>query len=397
MEEIVGRILYSIFPQSFAHKALTPATLIAIAILACLVYIACRRIVMPLILKITRHTSTDWDDDLLNDRVLKAISQLAPALLVAAMLPASFSAEGHLHNWLTKATDIYILYAIIHLINTFLQSLFDALDKRNPGKVHTLRGVLQMLKLFCIIIGVISAISILIGRSPVTIIATFGASAAILMLVFQDTILGVVAGIQLTVNEMLKKGDWIVVPGTDANGEVIEISLTTVKVRNWDNTVTTVPPYSLIKNSFQNYQPMQASGGRRVSRSINIDINTIRFLTPHEIEKLRADGLITEHCTHNPIKTVNLELFSRYIEQYLTQNPNVNQSMLIMVRQLQPTPQGLPLELYFFTDDTRWINYEHIQASVFDYVYATIHQFHLSIYQAPAGTDIKQLKPQAVL
>lgn len=396
MEEYISRLLTSVFSESFAQKALIPASILIIAILAAAVYIICCRILKPITHRITRRTATDWDDDLLNDNVLKAGCQLAPALLVSVLLPASFSSYPQLHSWLIKGTNLYILFAVIHLINTFIQSLFDALDKRNPDKIHTLRGVMQMLKLFFIIIGIICAISILIGKSPLTIIAALGASAAILMLVFQDTILGVVAGIQLSANNMLKKGDWIIVPGTDANGEVLDISLTTIKVRNWDNTVVTVPPYSLIKNSFQNYQPMQESGGRRVRRSIYIDFNSIRFLSGDEISGLINNGLINQTDSKSATDTVNLQLFSTHIESYLSQHNEVNKSMLIMVRQLQPTPQGLPVELYFFTNDTSWKNYEQIQSSVFNYIFATIHHFHLSIYQAPAGSDIKQLEPRSV-
>ncbi|MBD5214842.1 MAG: mechanosensitive ion channel, partial [Bacteroidales bacterium] len=293
--------------------------------------------------------------------------------------------------WITKATELYILVAIINLLNQVLQAFFDALDKRNSGKVHTLRGVLQMIKLFFIIIGVIIGISILIGKNPLTIIAALGASAAVLMLIFQDTILGLVAGVQLTVNEMLKKGDWIVVSKANANGEVIEISLTTVKVRNWDNSVTTVPPYTLIKESFQNFSPMQESGGRRISRSIYLDFDSIRFLTDAEINDLKDRQFLTGINLESHTRVSNITLLSQHLEYYLTHHNDVNKEMMIMVRQLQPTPQGLPLELYFFSADTQWKNYEHLQARIFDYVYAVVKEFHLSIYQAPSGKDIKHL------
>lgn len=398
MEKIVSDLLDSLFAPETVAKLLFPTTLIAIALLALIAYAVCRRLLMPLVLTLTKRTHTNWDDDILTPKVLSATSQLAPALLFSAILPKTFTDGSSLQIWITKVTELYILVAIINLLNKVLQAFFDALDKRNSGKVHTLRGVLQMIKLFFIIVGVIIGISILIGKSPLAIIAALGASAAVLMLIFQDTILGLVAGVQLTVNEMLKKGDWIIVPKANANGEVIEISLTTVKVQNWDNSVTTVPPYTLIKESFQNFSPMQDSGGRRICRSIFIDFNSIRFLSKEEIATLREDGYLNgSDNTVNDEKTSNVELFSSHIEHYLSQNPNVNTSMMVMVRQLQPTPQGLPLELYFFSSDTRWKNYEHIQARVFDYVYAVVREFHLTIYQAPSGSDIKQISAKGVL
>lgn len=397
MEQIINQFLNSFLPESTVRSLLSPCTFLAIAIMAWFVYVLCRRLLMPLVVAITRRTSTDWDDDLLNKKVLRAFSQLAPALLVAALLPDTFTNGSSSQNWIIKGTELYILWAVIHLINTFLQSLFDALDRRNSGKINTLRGVLQMVKLFFIIIGVIVGISILIGKSPIAIIAALGASAAVLMLIFQDTILGLVAGVQLTVNEMLKKGDWIVVPKANANGEVIEISLTTVKIQNWDMSVTTIPPYTLIKESFQNYNPMQEGGGRRVCRSIYVDFSTVRFLSPKELNELDDKGFLKGLHIDSERPQVNLEILSRHLEQYLSENVHVNNDMLIMVRQLQPTPQGLPLELYFFTNDTRWKNYEHIQASIFDYVYATIREFNLSIYQAPAGNDFKQISKTDVL
>lgn len=397
MDIIISNFLNSIFSPEIASKLAFPTELLAIAILAVFAYVICRRVIMPLVIKLTQRTKTNWDDDLLTEKVLVAASQLAPALLVSAILPNTFIDGSSWQIWIKKCTELYILVAIVHLLNTVLQDFFDALDKRNAGKIHTLRGVLQMIKLFFIIVGVIIGISILIGKSPLAIIAALGASAAVLMLIFQDTILGLVAGVQLTVNEMLKKGDWIIVPNANANGEVIEISLTTVKVRNWDNSVSTIPPYTLIRESFQNYKPMQESGGRRICRSIYIDFNSIRFLTKNEIDIINQNGYLSGIESEAYIeKVTNIELLSRHLEFFLSHNEEVNNTMMVMVRQLQPTPQGLPLELYFFTSDTQWKNYEHIQSRIFDYVYAIVKEFHLSIYQAPSGNDLKHLTHQNV-
>ena len=390
MEQWIKNLLESFLSPGQAQSFYTPAMLLTIFSLALILFWFCHRVISMAVRFMTRNTQTDWDDDLLNDRVLSAASHLAPALLVAYMLPDAFDENSTTRLWLSKATDFYILWAFIHLINSFLQSLFDALDKRDRFRIHTMRGVLQMLKLFFIIIGVIIGISILFGKSPIAILTALGASAAVLMLIFQDTILGLVAGIQLTVNDMLKKGDWIVVPKSNANGVVEEVSLTTVKVRNWDNSVTTIPPYTLIKDSFQNYDPMRQAAARRVSRYINIDVNSIRFLDKNEIRQLIDTGIILPEDLNPDTPTANMQLLSAHLERYSLNHPDVRTDQIFMVRQLQPTPQGIPLELYFYTSVTEWKEYEHIQDRIFDYIYASIHAFSLRIYQAPAGLDFNQ-------
>lgn len=248
-----------------------------------------------------------------------------------------------------------------------------------------------MLKLICIILGIIIIISLLVDKSPVVILAGMGAVAAALTFVFQDTILGFVAGVQLSANDMLKPGDWIAAPKYGADGTVIDVTLNTVKVRNWDMTITTVPPYALIKDSFQNWRGMIDSGGRRVKRSINIDVNSIKFCSPEQLAAFKKNGWLNG-LENVGDKVVNLLVFRNYLENYLRSHSQVNQNMLQLVRQLQPGPQGLPLELYFFTASTQWIQYEKIQAAVFEHVYAILPEFGLKAFQTPAGTDFKLLQ-----
>ena len=387
MYEIIHDFLSSFLSENMVQKAFAPVTLVTIAVLAYLAYIFCHSVVAMIVRIITNRTVSTWDNDLFNDRFLKAFSQLAPALLVAYLLPEAFREEGKVYVWLTKLTDFYIVWAFVNLANRFLQNLYDAFDKRKKYKIHTLRGVFQIFKLLFVCVGVIIGISILFNKSPLAILTAFGASAAVLMLVFKDTILGLVAGVQLTANDMLKKGDWIVVSKSGANGEVIDVSLTTVKVRNWDNSVTTVPPYTLISESFQNFKPMQQSGGRRVMRSVYIDLNSIKFCSQSQLSELKEKGFIVDEDIEDARHTVNIELLRNYLERYLETNPNVETTMTHMVRQLQP--QGLPLELYFFTNNTEWVTYEHIQSAIFNHVYAVISEFGLAMYQAPSGNDFK--------
>lgn len=382
----------------------------AIALIAWLSYIVCIRILVPIVNIITLKTENKWDDDLLNIKVLKALSQLTPAIVVSRLLPGSLPADGNIYNWSVKLTQIYILWAAIHLITVFLRSLQNAIDNRYLLRRHNLEIVRQTVVLFVVIIGVIVGISILFNKNPIAILTGLGASAAVLMLVFRDTILGFVAGIQLTVNKMLGRGDWIIAPKAGANGEVEEVKLTTVKVRNWDNSIVTIPPYTLFTESFQNFNAMRLSGARRVSRSVYIDQTTIRFLTSEEIEALKEEGLIPPSNGHetgnsseggedrrslNGGKVVNLTLLRNYMEWYLENYPEVvhpgtgHSDLLLMARQLQPTPQGIPFELYFFTSRTQWKPYEHLQADVFDHLYAIIPRFHLAVYQSPSSSDFQ--------
>lgn len=271
MEKTITYWLTNVGGEEFSGKFGFSTTLLAVVFVAWIAYEVFRRIVSPMIIYLADKTHTEWDDDLLTPEVLRAFSQMMPAIVVAWLLPKMFVNHETLYIWIKKLTLFYIVWSCVHLVNKVVEAIFQAFDKRDYGKVHSLKGTFQMLKLIVIGVGVITGAGILFDRSPIAILTAFGASAAVLMLVFKDTILGLVAGVQLTANKMLQKGDWIICQKAGANGEVIDISLTTVKVRNWDNSVITIPPYNLVSDSFQNYQPMRASGGRRVSRFVYID------------------------------------------------------------------------------------------------------------------------------
>ena len=365
--------------------------LIFTGILALLAYYVVKRL-FEIVEHVILRTPTGWDDDLFNRRFLGAVSQLAPAIVVRLALPGFFGSDPVSLHWLSAVTSLYIVWAAVRVVTIFIGNTYIALAGRPRYKYYAIKGIFQMLKLIIIGIGVIIGVSILIGRSPVTIITALGASAAILMLVFKDTILGLVASVQLTANNMLHRGDWIIADGHGANGEVIDVSLTTVKVRNWDNSVTTVPPYSLVSESFKNFEPMRLSGGRRVERAIYIDANTVRFCTADELAVLQNDGWLEGIDIKDASKVVNLGLLRNYIEHYLAGHKDVHSDMLHMVRQLEPTPSGLPLQLYFFTRTTEWHAFENVQGDIFDHIYAVISRFGLRIYQTPAGTDISGLR-----
>lgn len=373
-------------------QIITFMLLAAIFLTAMVAYYICKWLLYLVGIAIDK-SPTKWDDDLINHRFMRAVSQLAPALTVNWFLPAFFRAnESDSVHWIKVLTSFYILWAVVKIAVIFIENLYKAMSHRKRTQPYAVKGIFQMLKLVMIGIGIIIGISILIGKEPIAILTALGASAAILMLVFKDTILGLVASVQLTANKMLHKGDWIVAEKHGANGEVEDVSLTTVKVRNWDNSISTIPPYALISDSFRNYQPMRRSGGRRVERSIYIDAESIRFCTEAELLELDRRGWLENIPVDRAARQVNLTLLRRYLEKYIARHKDVNPDMLHMVRQMQPTPSGLPLQLYFFTHRTGWKDFEHVQADIFDHVYAVIQEFGLRIFQTPSGTDIASLR-----
>ena len=363
--------------------------LIAVAAIALVVYIAdviCRRAIIPLVRKFTQATRATWDNILINDTLLKDVSRLVPPILIAVLMPLAFSGGDPLLEFLLKVNTIYLVAVVAKLLCTLFSSLYELSNSQNSLKNQPLKGVYQMLKIVVICVSLIIVVSILIDKNPTTVLTALGASAAVLMLVFKDTIMGLVAGVQLSANDMLRPGDWITMPKYGADGDVIEVTLTTVKVQNWDKTITTVPPYALVSDSFQNWRGMRDSGGRRVKRSIYIDMRSISFCTADQMAEFEQRGWL-DGVEREDQFVVNLHVFRNYLERYLRQHHRVNQDMIIMVRQLQPTAQGLPLELYFFSDGTDWVPYEHLQSEVFEHVFAVLPTFGLQVFQSPMGID----------
>lgn len=365
--------------------------IIAILISAFLLDWICRKVLIPVIRKITSRTETSWDDHLLNDNVLNNVCDLIPPIAFYAVFPFVLENTPELLDFIRKICIIYIIVVIIKLICSFISSLYSITSEHDRYKNHTLKGFYQMLKLVVVCIGAIIIISTLINKSPITILTGLGAGTAILMLVFQDTIKGLVAGVQLMANDMLRPGDWITVPKHGADGDVLEVTLTTVKVRNWDQTIITVPPYALVNDSFQNWRGMFDKGARRIKRSVNIDMNTVRFCTKEEIAEYMQQQWMEGFEPTCENEAVNLYVFRHYLEQYLRNHPKVSHDLILTVRQLQPTPQGMPLELYFFSADPAWLKYEHLQAEVFDHVLAMLNKFGLKVFQSPSGSDLQKL------
>ena len=368
--------------------------LVILLIFAALSYLLARFILIAAVHKIVARTKASWDDELFNKRLTSSACHIVPPVLMLIFLPYVFEHNMEYQSALLiseKILNICIVLASIRFINVFLNSAYNASLHSETLSRHPLKGLLQLLKLINICVGVIIIISLLINKNPLYILSGLGASAAILMLVFKDTILGLVAGVQLSANDMLKPGDWITAPKHGVDGIVTDLSLTTVKVRNWDMTTVTIPPYSLVSESFQNWRGMRDSGGRRVKRSINIDLNSITFLNEEQLAEFAGKEWFKELASEEgPI--VNLHAFRLYLEHYLKNHKDVNENMTLLVRQLQPSNYGVPLELYFFTATTVWFDYERILAKILEHMFAMAHSFGLKIFQSPSGLDIKDIK-----
>ena len=350
----------------------------------------CNKAVIPLIRKLTRKTNNKWDDILLNDTNLKALCRLIPGIILSLVLPFILKEESTIYILCLKLCKVYMAIIGVSLLCHIFTSLYQISHESEKTKDHTLQGVFQMLKIIAIGVGAIIVVSIFFDKDPSKLLAGLGASAAILMLVFKDSIMGLVAGVQLSANDMLRPGDWITMPKYEADGFVIDVTLTTVKVQNWDKTITTIPPYALVSDSFQNWRGMFCSGGRRIKRSILIDANSIKFCEGKLKEDFIRRGLIK---ADEKEQKVNLTLFREWLEKWLHNHPAVHKEMIILVRQLQPTQLGVPLELYFFSSDTAWITYEHLQAEIFEYIFALLPEFGLRAFQSPAGTDFTSQNP----
>ena len=357
-----------------------------IALVVLLANVLLRHLVVPIIKRVIRSTRSSWDDILFNDTLLGDATHVVSPVLLAVLLPMAFS-EGHeVLEFLLKVNTIYLIAVVAKLLCTLLSSLYELSNRQDRLRNQTLKGVYQMFKIVVVCVALIIVVSVLIDKNPGYILTALGASAAVLMLVFKDMILGLVAGVQLSANDMLRPGDWISMPKYGADGDVVEVTLTTVKVQNWDKTITTIPPYALVSDSFQNWRGMKESGGRRVKRSIYIDMRSISFCTVEQLAEFEQRGWLNGVEREDKF-TVNLHIFRNYLESYLRSHHRVNQKMIIMVRQLQPTAQGLPLELYFFSDGTDWIPYEHLQSEIFEHVFAVLPTFGLRVFQSPMGID----------
>lgn len=348
--------------------------------LAWLAELLCRRVLLPAVLRFTAHTQAQWDDVLFSREVLISACRIVPAIVIWLLLPLVFYQYHMVEELMSRATAVYIVVMTVRLVLAFI-SAFRSIETKSGRSstrqyLHSLCGVLKIVAVF---IGTVVTVAIILGRSPLSLLAGLGATSAVMMLVFKDTITGLVAGVRLTSNDMLHKGDWIQFDKAGVNGVVEEMSLTTVKVRNFDNTIVTVSPTTLVADSFQNWKGMQESDGRRVKRMVFFDFHSIRIADDTLKQHLISRGFFTAKQLEG--QQINSTLFRRYVEQWLSTLNTVNTNMTFMVRQLEATSTGLPIEFYFFLKEKSWVQYEHQLADIMDAIYALAPEFGMKLYQ----------------
>lgn len=373
--------------------------LVIVGLLGWISFMIAKKYLAKIITKIAGQTSTNWDNLLFDKKFFRRLGYLISAIVIQIGLT---SIDASFMNIVHKFISGWITIAFVLLVGSVFDGVNRIWESYPISKEKPLKIFIQVLMIFVWGVAIIALVSIFTGKSLLILLGGLTAFAAVLMLVFQDSILGFVAGIQLSANNMVKIGDWIVVPSRGADGDVLEINLTTVKIQNWDKTITTVPTHKLVSESFINWRGMQESQGRRIKRSINIDINTIHHLTNEEIDKLKASELLKDYLedkvknleeynakNDTPLdkrRLTNIGTFREYLESWLSHNPNINLEMTHMVRQLQPGPTGVPIEIYCFSAKQNWIDYEKVQSDIFDHVFAVMELFNLKPFQYSAGT-----------
>ena len=385
MEQVTGfinEILLSWgFSQSWADDLTSGIILVVILAIAFLGDAICRHIILTAVARLVKKTKATWDDIVFDRKVLTHVSHLVAPILLYILLPLAISNLGLL-SFIQRICMIYIIAVFLKFISSLLTALFHVYSEKEQFRDRPLKGLLQTVQVILFFIGGIIIVSILIDKSPMVLLTGLGASAAVLMLVFKDSILGFVAGVQLSANEMLRIGDWIALPNGSANGIVKEITLNTVKIQNWDNTISTIPPYTLVNGSFQNWRGMQESGGRRVDKNIYLDMTTLKFCTSEMLDTIRKEvPLMADYQPAEGEVPTNAQLYRIYIERYLCSLPVVNQDLDLIISQKEMTTYGVPIQVYFFSRNKVWKEYERIQSDIFDHLLVMVQKFDLKLYQ----------------
>ncbi len=377
----------------------------AAVLLALLVGVISRFVIRRVLGRFLTMRSVPWVQILYERKTFHRMVPLVTWVVLVALLPAVLDLESPFTQFVLRVARSIVVALTVTAVGVWLDGFHAIYETTSVSRQRPMKGYLQLVRVFLYGIAGIIVVTALLNVSPVAILSGFGAASAVLLLVFRDTLLGLVSGVQLTSNDMVRIGDWIEMPKYGADGDVIDINLQTVKVRNWDMTITTIPIYALISDSFKNWRGMNESGGRRISRSINIDAESVRFLTAEEIDVFTRSELLgpyittklSDIATHpgsldtNDIarrRLTNLGTFRAYVSRYLERHPGINQEMIHMVRQLHPTPDGIPLQVYAFTRDKGWIAHEMVQADIFDHLLAVVDRFGLRVYQHPSGANL---------
>ena len=370
-----------------------------------------KKILIRSIRSVIKKTKTVWDDALVENKVFITLSHIAPAVVIYLATPYIFEDFSGAIPYILRLVNAYISIVLIIVIINFLNTLKYYFENTKLFKDIPLDSYFQLVKIAIYIIGGIIILSFLLNKSPLYFFSALGAMTVVLLLIFKDTLMGFVASIQLSANDMIQIGDWVSMPKYGADGDVIEMNLTTIKIQNWDKTITTIPTYAFISESFKNWRGMSESGGRRIKRSLNIKISSIKFCTPEMLERFKKFQLIKDYIEEKSDKIeeynkenkidksylingrhlTNIGIFRVYVEAYVKMNPNINHNMTCMVRQLLPTEKGLPIEIYTFSNRQEWVTYEGIMSDMFDHLIAAVPEFELEVFQNPTGTDFRKL------
>ncbi len=408
----IGHLLYDYLVKTGMSQASAKylnmlVLLVGLLIITFLVHFIIRKIIIELFTKFTAKTKTNFDNLLVKNKGPRNIAQIIPLILALKLAPIVFIDFVFFENIVKIGLQVFAIILILWIVRSLLNTLKDYFKTLPSLKDKPIDSYIQVFMIFAWVFGVLSAIAILTGIEFIEFITTIGAASAVIILVFRDTILGFVASIQVSINDMVRIGDWITFEKYGADGDVIEINLSTVKVQNFDKTITTIPTYALISDSFKNWRGMENSDGRRMKRSLNIKLNSISYLSIDEIDRLKKIHSISAYLetrqsdiedfnTHHNINKelllngrnlTNIGVFRKYIETYIENHSGTNKEMMIMVRQLAPGTQGIPLEIYAFSNDKRWKNYEYIMADIFDHIIAAVPYFNLEIFEFPTNSS----------
>ncbi len=410
--EAIGLIGIS---STYENLVISVFKLLVLILISYIIFAISRKYIINVLVGLARHTKSKWDDILIERRVFNMLTYLVPAYFLYWLIPHALDPYPEIINLILLGIRIYSIVIIALVALAFLDSILHIYMQYDIAKARPIKGYIQVGKILVYIIGVLTLISVLIGQSPLILLGGLGAFSAVLLLVFKDAILGLVAGVQLSANDMLRPGDWISMPKYGADGTVTDITLTTIKIQNWDKTISTVPAYSLFTDSFKNWRGMEESGGRRIKRSVNIDMNSIRFCTAEmlekykqfqqivnyvkstevEMQKYNVEKKINTNVMVNGRRQTNIGIFRAYLKEYLFNHPDIRSDMTFLIRHLQPTENGLPIEIYVFSRVQAWAEYEAIQADIFDHILSSIPEFDLSVFQNPSGRDFGKIIKQS--
>jgi len=390
----------------------TAVWIAGIVLLAWLANTLTRRYILKIISRVVTQTKFTWDDVIFERKVFRRLAHIAPAIVFYYGTPVVPGAPSSVVQLIQRVAVGFMVLVVVLSADGLLSALNDIYSTRPDAKSRPIKGYLQIVKIIMYVAAGIVVISTLMGQPPTLILGGFGAMTAVLLLVFKDTILSLVASIQITQYDMIAVGDWVEMPKYGADGDVIDIALHTITIQNWDKTISTIPTHKFIEDSFKNWRGMSESGGRRIKRALHLDVNTVRFLTDEEIAHLGRFELLIHYMQekleevgmHNALKAegnpdlvpenrqlTNVGTLRAYIVEYLRAHPKIHQDMTLIVRQLDPGPEGLPMEIYAFSNDTNWANYEDLQADIFDHIFAIMPEFGLRVFQKPAGADLEGL------